>query len=196
MPSSFRKNDVAAFAVAAAFMSVAVCGWLLIAVGSVLFFSVGQVFLQYDSSTLYVLAIYALLLAWLPIATFLALWERFQALLAVALIVVVAVMLMSALRLGGLALRALGFGGGIPISLVANVRDAQGAARAIRFDGCLALWTGAQVTVLRPLHPGPQRLPCHFNPRTPTNADGQPIATSLDTINRTDVLDVFFVGKQ
>ena len=167
----------------------------MIAVGSVLVFTLGGPLLQANSSTLYLLGVYILLLLWLPVATFLALWERFQAILAVGFTVVFAVMLMSAPRLGGLALRVLGYGGGIPISLVARVMDAPAKPATERINGCLVLWTGAQITVLRPLAPGKTLPTCHFNPRTPNDAHGQPIATSLDTITRADVLDIFFVGK-
>jgi hypothetical protein len=112
--------------------------------------------------------------------------------------------------LGGTALYLCGFGGGIPISLLANEADLKSAGPEHRFhsqriDGCLVLWVGTQISIQRPTNDKDKLGPCRLNPhmknklyrlsKTKNELEVITVPTTVDTINRSDVLTIFSVGR-
>ncbi len=171
--------------------------WMFSATVSVLVLILGTPILPVDASILNLLWIYGALVLWLVVAFFLLLWERYKAAFAFGVAVVTIGMVLSGPRLGGITLRALGYGGGLPISLVARLAEPGSlTVPAERIDGCLLLATGSQMSILHPIDKRVTLPQCHFRPLTPHLVGGHPVATRVDTIPRDDVLDILFVGKR
>ena len=192
-----KLGSLLKFAARSGFSSFLACVWMLSATVSLLFLTVGNFFIEPDASLWYFLWIYIFLLIWLFLATLVALWKRYREVVTFSLVVVVAVMLLCAPRLGALTLRALGYGGGLPISMVVRAVDTQtNLFAATQLNGCLVLWTSVHMTIVRPVKQETAFSMCHYNPRTLDYVNGQPVTARVDTINLTDVLDVFFVGKR
>ena len=175
--------------------SILASGWALLTIGSILFFSLGTSILKYDASILNIFWIYAALMIVFFLATSMAVWKQYRGIVVFAVGVIIFVILSSAPRLGGLALRVLGYGGGIPISFVAKTTDEiTGRISLRRINGCLVLFTESYITFVKPLDSTVSLKTCHLNPVTPSLEGGNTIPTEIDTIRRDDLLDIFSIG--
>lgn len=172
-------------------------GWASLTVVSILFFTLGTSILRYDASIFNLFWIYFALLVVFFVATSMALWERYRGVFVSAVGVAIIVILAFGPRLGGVALRVLGYGGGIPITFMAKTVDVNtNRTGAERINGCLVLLTGTYITFVQAVEPNVALTRCHLSPRTSHLEDGKLVPTGTHTISRADVTDVLFIGQR
>jgi hypothetical protein len=152
--------------------------------------------LKFDASVFYLLVILFMVVSWHFVAVTMVAWKWYGLTLAAVMALFTIPFLISASQLGGIALRLVRLGGGIPISALANLAE-PGALNLAprRIDGCLVLWIGSDLVIQRPVNDTVRLDQCHINPRTPVFIKGELVPTQVDMVSRTNVLDISKIGN-